>query len=70
MLGFPLSTLKDMLHLAIEAKHGQVRHAHGIEHTIQMVDFVLDHLAEANFDPEFFDQHESEIVPALREQLS
>ena len=34
------------------------------------VDFVLDHLAEANFDPEFFDRHEHEIVPTLREQLS
>ena len=34
------------------------------------VDFVLDNLAEANFDPEFFDRHESEIVPALREQMS
>ena len=34
------------------------------------VDFVLDNLSEANFDPEFFDRHESEIVPALREQTS
>ena len=34
------------------------------------VNFVLEHLAEANFDPEFYDRHESEIVPVLREQLS
>ncbi len=33
------------------------------------VEWVLDHLAEANFDPEFFRRHESEIVPALRAQL-
>lgn len=25
------------------------------------VDFVMDHLSEANFDPEFFDRHEDEI---------
>ena len=26
------------------------------------IDFVMAHLAEANFDPEFFDRHESEII--------
>jgi hypothetical protein len=26
------------------------------------VDCVMEHLAEANFDPEFFDRHEDEIV--------
>jgi NAD(P)H-nitrite reductase large subunit len=26
------------------------------------VDFVMEHLAEANFDPEFFERHEREIV--------
>ena len=26
------------------------------------IDFVMAHLAEANFDPEFFDRHESEIT--------
>ena len=26
------------------------------------IDFVLKHLAEANFDPEFFTRHENEIV--------
>jgi NADH oxidase (H2O2-forming) len=26
------------------------------------VDFVIEHLAEANFDPEFFDRHETEIA--------
>ncbi|MBY0435753.1 MAG: FAD-dependent oxidoreductase [Cyclobacteriaceae bacterium] len=25
------------------------------------IDFVMDHLSEANFDPEFFDRHEDEI---------
>ncbi len=26
------------------------------------IDFIMKHLAEANFDPEFFDRHEKEIV--------
>ena len=25
------------------------------------IDFVMEHLAEANFDPEFFERHEGEI---------
>jgi NAD(P)H-nitrite reductase large subunit len=28
----------------------------------QSIQFVLDHLKEANFDPEFFDRHEDEII--------
>lgn len=32
-------------------------------------DYVLDHLGEANFDPEFFTPHEPQIVGAFREQL-
>jgi NADPH-dependent 2,4-dienoyl-CoA reductase/sulfur reductase-like enzyme len=32
--------------------------------------YVLDHLGEANFDPEFFRRHEPEIVASLKEQLS
>ena len=36
----------------------------------QSVDHVLENLAQANFDPEFFQSHETEIVPALREQIS
>jgi NADPH-dependent 2,4-dienoyl-CoA reductase/sulfur reductase-like enzyme len=34
------------------------------------VDYVLDHLREANFDPEFFSRHEPQIVGVLKEQLS
>ena len=34
------------------------------------VEYVLDHLEEANFDPEFFVRHESEIVRSLKEQLA
>lgn len=34
------------------------------------VDFVLDHLAEANFDTECFARHEREIGTVLRAQLS
>jgi hypothetical protein len=33
------------------------------------VDYVLDHLKEANFDPEFFSHHEPQIVGVLKEQL-
>ncbi len=29
------------------------------------IDFVIQHLAEANFDPEFFDRHEKEIAKAF-----
>jgi NAD(P)H-nitrite reductase large subunit len=32
-------------------------------------DFVLDNLAQANFDPEFFKRYESEIVGTLKEQI-
>ncbi len=35
----------------------------------QTVDYVLGNLAQANFDPEFFQSHETEIVPTLREQI-
>ncbi len=34
----------------------------------QPLPYVLDHLAEANFDPEFFRHHEKSIVSALKEQ--
>ena len=34
------------------------------------VNDVLDNLSEANFDPEFFQTHEAEIVPALKEQIT
>jgi NAD(P)H-nitrite reductase large subunit len=33
------------------------------------IDFVMDHLVEANFDPEFFDRHEAEIRSAFKAQL-
>ena len=32
----------------------------------QTIDFVLHHLAEANFDPEFFAHHEDEIITSFR----
>ncbi|MGB2693384.1 MAG: FAD/NAD(P)-binding oxidoreductase [Thermodesulfobacteriota bacterium] len=32
-------------------------------------DYVLDNLAQANFDPEFFKRYESEIVGTLKEQI-
>ena len=35
----------------------------------QPVTYVLDHLEEANFDPEFFKHHEPDIVRSLKEQL-
>lgn len=31
--------------------------------------YVLDHLADAHFDPEFFRRHEPDIVRALKEQI-
>jgi NADPH-dependent 2,4-dienoyl-CoA reductase/sulfur reductase-like enzyme len=34
------------------------------------VEYVLDHLSEANFDPEFYSRHEAEITRTFREQLS
>ena len=34
------------------------------------VSYVLDHLPEANFDPEFYTRHEAEITRTFREQLS
>ena len=34
------------------------------------VEYVLEHLEEANFDPEFFVRHETEIVRSLKEQLA
>jgi hypothetical protein len=33
----------------------------------QSIQFVMDHLKEANFDPEFFDRHEDEIVKQFSE---
>jgi NAD(P)H-nitrite reductase large subunit len=33
------------------------------------IDFVMDHLPEANFDPEFFERHETEIRSAFKAQL-
>lgn len=33
------------------------------------IEYVLEHLHEANFDTEFFTRHEREIVPALRAQI-
>jgi NAD(P)H-nitrite reductase large subunit len=33
------------------------------------VDFVMGHLAEANFDPEFFERHEREILSGFKEQV-
>lgn len=34
------------------------------------VDYVLDNLSKANFDPEFFKRHETEITGSFKEQLS
>ncbi len=34
------------------------------------VDFVMEHLAEANFDPEFFERHEGEIVKGFKKATS
>ncbi|MHA7056408.1 NAD(P)/FAD-dependent oxidoreductase [Aquimarina sp. M1] len=34
------------------------------------VDYVLKHLAEANFDPELYSQHESAILAAFQNQLA
>ncbi len=36
----------------------------------QSIQFVLDHLKEANFDPEFFDRHEDEIIKQFSETFS
>lgn len=33
------------------------------------VDFVMGHLAEANFDPEFFERHEREILSTFKEHV-
>ncbi len=33
------------------------------------IDFVMSHLAAANFDPEFFERHEAEIQAKFKEQL-
>jgi len=33
------------------------------------IDFVMGHLAEANFDPEFFERHEAEILSKFKEQV-
>jgi len=33
------------------------------------VDYVMNHLAEANFDPEFYNHYEAEIVSAYNKQL-
>jgi hypothetical protein len=34
------------------------------------IEYVLDRLPEANFDPELYRRHESEIIPALRAQIA
>ena len=34
------------------------------------IDYVLDNLMEANFDPEFFKKYERQVVGTLKEQLS
>jgi NAD(P)H-nitrite reductase large subunit len=34
------------------------------------VDFVMEHLAEANFDPEFFDRHEEEVSREYKKATS
>jgi NAD(P)H-nitrite reductase large subunit len=34
------------------------------------LDYVLDHLGEANFDPEFFKKHERQIAAAFKEQVA
>ena len=33
------------------------------------IDYVLDHLAEANFDPEFYRRHETTMIGTFQEQL-
>ena len=33
------------------------------------VDYVLNHLKEANFDPEFYNLYEAEILSAYNQQL-
>jgi len=33
------------------------------------VDFVMGHLAKANFDPEFFERHEEEILSTFKEHV-
>lgn len=33
------------------------------------VEYVLDHLADANFDPEFSRRHETDIIRSLKEQI-
>ncbi|MBT8296269.1 MAG: NAD(P)/FAD-dependent oxidoreductase, partial [Gramella sp.] len=33
------------------------------------IDFVMEHLKEANFDPEFYDTHEKEIYRSFRSNL-
>lgn len=35
----------------------------------QHIGFVLTHLTEANFDPEFFDRHEEEIIASFNRQF-
>jgi NADH oxidase (H2O2-forming) len=35
----------------------------------QTVDYVLEHLADANFDPEFYKQYQTEILSAFNNQL-
>jgi NADPH-dependent 2,4-dienoyl-CoA reductase/sulfur reductase-like enzyme len=34
------------------------------------VDFVLDHLGDANFDPEFYRKHEPEIIGEFKKQIA
>ena len=34
------------------------------------IDYVLDHLGEANFDPEFFERHEREVAASFKGQVA
>ena len=33
------------------------------------INYVIEHLIEANFDPEFYKNYESEIISAYKNQL-
>jgi NAD(P)H-nitrite reductase large subunit len=36
---------------------------------VKSIDYVIEHLAEANFDPEFFSRHEKEIKKAFQQEI-
>jgi len=50
-----------------------IRHRHVVWHRWieeeRDVEYVLAHLGEGNFDPEFFVRHEADVAAALKEQL-